>query len=58
VIGGIAALLIGAGEDVNLLTPIFLSMIIFPIIAYLPFKRSLKIAEKQLLKLEKSNTSN
>ena len=61
IVGGIAALLIGAGEDVNMLTPIFLSMLIFPIIAYLPLRKSQqKAAEQQfypLLTREKSNTS-
>ena len=47
VIGGIAALLIGAGEDVNMLTPIFLSMLIFPIIAYLPLRKSQQRAAEQ-----------
>ena len=47
VIGGIAALLIGASDDINMLTPIFLSMLIFPIIAYLPLRRSQQIAAEQ-----------
>jgi MFS family permease len=47
VIGGIAALLIGAGEDVNMLTPIFLSMLIFPIIAFLPLRKSQQKATEQ-----------
>jgi MFS family permease len=47
VIGGIAALLIGASDNINMLTPIFLSMLIFPIIAYLPLRRSQQTATEQ-----------
>ena len=40
VIGGIAAFLLGAEQDINRLAPFFLSLILFPILAYVPAKRS------------------
>ncbi|MFO7837453.1 MAG: MFS transporter [Candidatus Thorarchaeota archaeon] len=40
VLGGIAAFLLGAEENIDRLTPFFLSLILFPILAYLPAARS------------------
>lgn len=40
VIGGIAAFLLGAEQDINRLAPFFFSLILFPILAYFPAAKS------------------